>query len=248
MMESFYNNLPVFLNENDYHKIDSLILPESINNSLKKNYESLISPASFALKKFIKRDPVGISSIAFEKLKQLQFDDNFQLQDGYIFTKDNKHLIIFLNPVFATNKTDENTVFINKLDKIIHSIVSQNNNAISAEYFGGPAVAAGNAAQVKKDVILTVSISLLIILLFVGWVFRKASIPFISFLPAVFGGSIALAILFIVKSTVSVIALAIGSVLLGIIVDYALYIFSIYRTKGSFTEVLKDMSTTIALC
>lgn len=248
MMDIFVDNLPVFLNDDDYKTIDSLISSKSIERSLDKNYKSLISPTGFVLKKFIMQDPVGVTTLAFNKLKQLQFDDNYEIQDGYIFTKDRKNLFIFINPAFAASQTSENTYFIKQLDETIQTISAKTGNKVSAEYFGGAAVAAGNAGQIKKDVILTVLISILIILTFVAWYFKQISIPFISFLPAVFGGALALAILYMVRKNVSVIALAIGSVLLGIIVDYSLYIFSLYRTKGSFEAVLKDMSMTIALC
>ena len=247
MMEILYNNLPLFLADNDYKKIDSLIDAKTIDKSIEKNYRNILSPISFSLKKFITRDPIGISSLAFLKLKQLQFDDNFEIIDGYIFTKDKKHLLIFINPKFAPSKTSENSVFINSLENTISNLTLKN-KTIKVDYFGATAVAMGNATQIKKDVAVTVSISILIILLFIGWFFRRVSIPFISFLPAIFGGSIALSIIFILKSNVSVIALALGSVLLGIIVDYALYIFSLYKSKGSFEEVLKDMSLTIFLC
>ena len=92
VMEVFYDNLPIYLSDNDYIKIDSLISIDAVKSSLSKNYKTLLSPTSFALKKFITRDPVGISSIAYEKLKQLQVDENYEIENGYIFTKDRKHL------------------------------------------------------------------------------------------------------------------------------------------------------------
>ena len=165
----------------------------------------------------------------------------------YVFTKDRKHLLLFIDPVFPANKTSENNIFIDKLDNLLNALYEKNNN-IQTEYFGAIAVAVGNAKQIKKDVLLSVIISLLIIMLFVAWYFRKISIPFISFLPAVFGSAIALTIVFLFKTNISVIALAIGSVLLGIIVDYALYIFSLRKVKDSVEEVLRDMSLTIFLC
>ena len=248
LLDVFVDYLPIFLNDNDYQAIDSLILDKNIEKSLDKNYKSLMSPSGLVLKKFILQDPVGITTLGFNKLKQLQFDNNYEIQDGYIFTKDRKHLFIFINPAFSASQTSQNSIFIDKLDNVIQNITAKSNQKVTTEYFGGAAVAAGNAKQIKRDVILTVLISLIIILVFVAWFFKRISIPFLSFLPAVFGGAIALAILYLIRSSVSVIALAIGSVLLGIIVDYSLYIFSLYRTKGSFELVLKDLSITIMLC
>ncbi len=102
--------------------------------------------------------------------------------------------------------------------------------------------------KLKKILPLPLSVSMIIILLFVGWFFRKASIPFISFLPAVFGGIGALAFIFLLKGSMSTIALGIGSVLLGIIVDYALYFYSIYKTKDSIEAVISDLSISIIMC
>ena len=248
VMDIFYTNLPIFLSKSDYVKIDSLIAEKSIKYSLEKNYRTLLSPSGFVLKKFIKRDPVGISAIVFDKLKQLQFDTTYEIYDGYIFTKGRKNLLLFMNPVFSSNKTSENTLFFEQLDKLINSFHSKYQSGINIEYFGAAAVAVGNAYQIKKDIMWSVSISILIILLFVAWYFRKISIPVLSFLPALFGGALALAIICTFKTNISIIALGIGSVLLGIIVDYALYLFSVYINKKSFEELLKDMSLTIVLC
>ena len=119
---------------------------------------------------------------------------------------------------------------------------------LKAEYYGASAVAVGNAEQIKNDIALTVTIAIIIIFVFVGWYFKRASIPFISFLPAVFGGIAALAVLFIFRGKMSTIALGIGSVLLGIIVDYALYFYSLYKSKGSIELVIRDLTLSIAIC
>jgi len=51
----FYNNLPLFLEEKDYLKIDSLIAPHKIDEAMEKNYNTLISPAGSFLKKHFPR-------------------------------------------------------------------------------------------------------------------------------------------------------------------------------------------------
>jgi 1-acyl-sn-glycerol-3-phosphate acyltransferase len=248
MMEFFYENIPLFLTENDYQKIDSLLLPETIDKTLEKNYKTLISPTSFALKKYILLDPIGISSLALNKLKQFQIEEGYGVQGGYIFTGNRKNLLLFIDPVNPPTETRKNAIFFKQLDKLLKVLSVKNDYIIKAEYYGSSAVAVSNAEQVKKDIALTVTISLVIILLFVGWFFRNAIIPFIGFLPAVFGGIAALALIYIIKAKMSTIALGIGSVLLGIIVDYALYIFSLYKAKGSIEVVIRDMSISIAMC
>jgi uncharacterized protein len=243
-----YKNLPIFLNEEDYLKIDSLLTEETIGKSVEKNYKTLISPAGFSVKKYILQDPVGITSLALVKLKQFQIEDGYEIIDGYIFTKTRRNLLLFLNPLNPPNDTRQNAVFFSNLDNLLQYLSEKNNFTIKAEYFGSPAVSVGNAEQIKKDITVTVTVAVLIILLFIGLFFKNRSIPFISFLPAVFGGIMALAIIFILKGKMSTIALGIGSVLLGIIVDYALYFYSLYNSKRSVEVVIRDLTMPILIC
>lgn len=248
VMNFFYENLPIFITEKDYQKIDSLLLPATIDRSLEKNYRTLISPASFAMKKYILIDPVGINGLVLNKLKQFQLAEGYEIIDGYIFSGNKKNLFIFLDPVNYPSETLQNSIFLGNLDKLLKYLSAKEEFTIKGEYYGAAAVAVGNAQQIKKDIALTVTLAIILILLFVGWYFRKASIPFISFLPGVFGGVLSLALIYIIKGKISTIALGIGSVLLGIIVDYALYMFSIYKVKRSVELVIKDMTIPILTC
>jgi 1-acyl-sn-glycerol-3-phosphate acyltransferase len=241
-------NLPIFLTENDYKVIDSLLTPEAVEQSLEKNFKTLISPAGFGLKKYILQDPVGISSLALVKLKQFQPEDSYEIIDGFIFTKDRRNLLLFINPSNPASETRKNAAFLEKLDNLLHYLSAKNDNQIKGEYFGSTAVSVGNAVQIKRDIAITVTVAVLIILLFVGLFFRNRAIPFISFLPAVFGGIMALAIIFIIKGRISTIALGIGSVLLGIIVDYSLYFYSLYNSKRSVEKAIRDIAMPISIC
>ena len=84
------DRLPVYLDEKDYKTVDSLIEPEKIKETLQQNIRTLTSPAGVALKNIISNDPVGISFIGLKKLQQLQYDENFELYDSYVMTKDHK--------------------------------------------------------------------------------------------------------------------------------------------------------------
>ncbi len=248
VMQFFYENLPVFLDETDLQKIDSIITPENIDRTIEKNYQTLISPASFAFKKYILTDPLGINALALNKLKQFQIDEGYELINGYIFTKNKRNLLLFIDPANPPNETGKNALFFKKLDKLFQHLSAKHQNTIVAHYYGSAAIAVGNAEQIKKDIQLTLTVALILILISIAWFFRKISIPFISFLPAVFGGGLALAVIYLIKGSMSTIALGIGSVLLGIIVDYAIYIFSLNRLKKSIPIVLNELSISISIC
>jgi predicted exporter/1-acyl-sn-glycerol-3-phosphate acyltransferase/2-polyprenyl-3-methyl-5-hydroxy-6-metoxy-1,4-benzoquinol methylase len=248
MMALLYAHTPVFLTDADYLRIDSLILPAHIDRAMEKSFNTLVSPAGFAMKQYIVQDPLGISALALAKLRHFQVGEGYEIVDGFIFANHRRDLLFFVDPLNPPNETGKNALFFKQLDDLLEKLNTSSEHAVTASYFGAAAVAVGNAEQIKKDISYTVTVAMVIILLFVGWFFRRTDIPFISFLPAVFGGVMALALIFLARGSMSIIALGIGSVLLGIIVDYALYFYSILRNKGDIEKVMKDLTLSILMC
>ncbi len=248
MMKLVTGHLPVFLEESDFRLIDTLLRPGAIENALKKNYKILVSPASIMLKQRIKTDPLGITNLAYEKLNRLKAGENFMLNNGCVYTSDLKHLLIFIVPSHPGSETANNELLISGIDEIIQSLSSGKDSLFKVQYFGGAAVAVSNARQLKKDITLTLIIAIVLIFLLVGWYFKSIRVPLLGMLPALFGGILALGILFLTKGKISAISLGIGSVILGLIVDYSLYLINHYRNKKDIELTLKEMSMTIVLC
>ena len=241
-------NLPVFLEEEDYTAIDSMIAPGAVGGSLERNYKALLTPAGFLLKNRIREDPLGLGNLVLKKLKSLQVSGQFTIADGFIATRDRKNILIFVTPANPVNETSKNSQLVKGIDRILERTAEKYKGSVKGRYFGAIAMAAGNAAQLKQDIILTILIALVLIVLLIGWYFRSIKIPLLGFLPALYGGGLSLAVLFLVKGTVSAIALGIGSVILGLIVDYALYLINQYHRHGDMEKVIRQMSGTILIC
>jgi 1-acyl-sn-glycerol-3-phosphate acyltransferase len=232
------DHLPVYLTEKDYVAIDSLITPAKVKETLEQDLRTLTSPAGFALKSMISKDPVGITFLGLRKLQQLQYDENFELYDNYIVTKDRKHLMLFITPKFPPNNTAKNALLLKGLD----SLIDNNNSHVTATYFGATAVSVGNALQLRKDSLLTQGVTVLFIVVFLGLYFRKKRAPFIILIPVIFGALFSLACIYFIKGKISVIALGTGSVVLGIAVNYSLHVFNHYRHTRNIRQVIKDLA------
>lgn len=237
------DHLPVYLNEKDYIAIDSLITPAKVKETLEQDLRTLTSPAGFALKSMIGKDPVGITFLGLKKLQQLQYDENFELYDNYIVTKDRKHLMLFITPKFPPNNTGKNALLLKGLD----SLIDNNNSNVTANYFGATAVSVGNALQLRKDSLLTQGVTVLFIVVFLGLYFRKKRAPFIILIPVIFGALFSLACIYFIKGKISVIALGTGSVVLGIAVNYSLHVFNHYRHTRNIREVIKDLALPMTI-
>jgi uncharacterized protein len=246
----YYKNMPVYMLAEDYKRLDSILTSEGIKNTIANNYRSLISPAGMIFKQYITADPFSIAGTALKRLRSFQLNTNYNMYNGYIFTKDKKHLLLIISTTLPPSETSGNAVMVKSIRDIISRLTSQDQykTKLNAELYGAAAVAVANAGQIKKDIAITVSIAILIILVFVGWFFRSAAIPLVSFLPALFGGSVSIALIYFIKGNISAISLGIGSVILGIIVDYAIYMYNLYRIKKETEIVIRDLALSILLC
>jgi 1-acyl-sn-glycerol-3-phosphate acyltransferase len=242
----FIENLPVFLQEEDYKTLEELITEQQIESTLEKNYKTLLSPASIMLKKNILRDPIGITPYALKRMQGLQLDDNFELENGYIFTKDKKHILLFINPKTKPSDTKLNKELIAKIDTAI-SYSNKINPQASSEYFGSHAVALGNAERIKKDVILTLSITIISLLILLTFFFKKIQVFFLIFLPVAFGACFSLALIYIFKESISAIALGAGSIVLGIGIDYSIHFYTHFKHTNSLSATVKDLATPLTM-
>ncbi|MBW1297178.1 MMPL family transporter [Aquimarina litoralis] len=242
-----YRHLPFFLTDDDYAFIENQINPDSITKVIENNYKSLISPAGLVTQKFIVKDPLGLTPKGLQKLAQLQLGDNYDLYNGFLVTKDRKNLLLFLTPELATNETGENTIFVEQLKQITEELNNTFQETANATLFGSTLYAVANAKQIKGDIQLTISIAMSILLLILIFFYRKLTVPLIIFTPTVFGAILAIAILYIIKGKISAISLGIGSVLLGITLDYSLHILTHFRNNNDVKELYKDVSMPVLM-
>jgi 1-acyl-sn-glycerol-3-phosphate acyltransferase len=247
LLNTITDHLPVYLDQADYQDIDSLITPATVAQSLRRDINTLNSPAGFGLKKIILRDPVGISFLGLKKLKQLQYDDNFELYDSYVMTKDHRHLLIFLTPAFAPNNTGKNAELLQGLDQIADSLQQVHSQRLEADYFGAVAVSVGNALQLRTDTLFTQGITVVFLFVFIGLYFRKKTAPFLILIPVGFGTLFALAAIYFLRGTISVIALGSGSVVLGVAVNYSLHVFNHYRYTNNIREMIRDLTLPLTV-
>lgn len=236
-----YEHLPLFLTDTDYQRFDSLLTEKGIQAIMQKNYTNLLSPAGIALRSYILRDPLGLGSEALKHLQDFQLEANYEIYDEHIFSKDGSTLLMFITPVFSTGSTGKNDELIKILEEELQHVQGES-LTIRAEYFGGPSVGVYNARQIKKDTILTSSLALLIIIVFISLVFkRKRSIPLII-TPVLFGGLFALFLIFFIKGSISAIAVGAGSAVMGIALSYSIHMLAHQNHVSTVQQLIKEIA------
>jgi 1-acyl-sn-glycerol-3-phosphate acyltransferase len=246
VVQSIQQNLPLFLNDADYLKMDSLLSDSGISDRLENSYQQLVSPTGIITKHIITKDPVGISYLAMEKLQRLQIDNNVEMYDNYLVSKDHRHLIFFITLKYKPGETGKNLPLIDGLDKVINEL-SPTHPGLKASYFGGAAVAAGNARQLQRDTILTISIMLVLLAIFLFGFFKRKRIPFLILIPVVFGALFSLCFVNLIHGHISIIAVGAGSIILGIAINYSLHFLTHLKHVGDVRGVIKDLVKPMTL-
>lgn len=245
---SFVNeNLPLFLDEKDYKEIENKLQHDSIKTKVAQNFEALSSPTSLVTKDFIVNDPLGISFIALKKLQNLNGNSDFILKDGFLITKDESKLLLFLNPKLSGSETEQNTKFSEILYGIQNQLNQEFEGKATIDYFGSSLIAVANAKQIKSDILTTVLISMSTLMILLILFYRKLFIPIIIFLPSVFGTLAALCFLYFYKDAISAISLSIGAVLLGITIDYSLHILTHYKATSDVKTLYKEITKPLLM-
>ncbi len=246
LYEYFSDNLPFYLQEEDYKAIAPRLTPEGIDATMLKNYKTLVSPISIVSKKMLMEDPLSLAGLPLQRTKKLQLDDNIQLYQNHLISKDRKHILFFIELAQSPNETAKNGKLIAGMDALIEEFKQTTPN-IHIEYFGPAAVAVANAQRIKQDIMLTISLAMVALFLFIFLFYRSFSVFFAAVTPGLFGAGVAIACLSIWRDSVSVISLGVGSVLLGITIDYALHFFTHHKDQKDVEALFKDLTAPLLM-
>jgi predicted RND superfamily exporter protein len=241
-----YDNAPVFLDESMYLQLDSLLKKEQIERQMVENYDIVTSNTGMAYKEIITRDPIGLRNIFISQVGNFGLGGNYVLYNGHIFTSDTTVAVAFLAPNFKTFDSRLSTQFVEILQAAVDEYTEQNPD-IEILYHGQPALSVSNADRIKKDLLLTVFVSLVLILILLNGCFKNKSNLFYLIAPIVYGVLFAMSVMYFLKGSMSIMALGIGAIIMGVAFSYCLHIIAHYKYVGNPEKVLEDQTVPVVL-
>jgi 1-acyl-sn-glycerol-3-phosphate acyltransferase len=215
-------NLPFFLEEDDYARIDSLIRPQNIENQLKADKELLMSPMGGFVRDVILHDPLHFSQNALKNLEAFKQNDNYNTDNGFIFNKKGGCIVVITSK-YPVSETANNKLLADEIYSAVRQTVSEFKHEIKIVPFGAALVSITNADQIKSDSIFAVSIALALILALLFYFFRNLKPLFFIVISVTFGALFSLGVMALFNSTISIIAIGISSIIFGIAINYPLH-------------------------
>ena len=118
---------------------------------------------------------------------------------------------------------------------------------MSVHFTGGPAIAVGNASQIKEDSMVSVGIALCLILLLLVLVFRSWKNLLLVLFSIAWGWLFGLGGLALFHDDVSIIVLGISSVILGIAVNYPLHLTAHLYHSSDVKSALREIVSPLVV-
>ncbi len=234
-------NQPLFLTDKDYRRMDSLLAePDYVATCMQNIRRMLAFPTASVVIEGVKSDPLNLYSPTLQRLTALNAAEGYRVEDEYLFNEAADKAFAFFSSPFSGSDTKNNAVLVTLMDDVIKMTMQDHQN-VKISAVGAPTIAVTNAQRVKNDSFL--SISLAIVLIFSILMFtmaRKRNLLWLG-ISILFGWVFALAVIALFKTSISIIVVGIGSVIVGIAVNYPLHYLDHIKQEPNKREALKDV-------
>ena len=233
-------NWPYFLTEADYARMDSLLaVPGFVDEKMAENQRSFYSMASSFSAQYMRSDPLGLFSPVLQRLEALNPATKSRVEDGFLFTGDGRTGVVLFNSPFGGSESGKNAELKALTDTVKARTAAQFPD-LRITSTGGPEVAVENASRIKKDSFLALALAAILICIVLWLSYKRFADVFWILVSILAGALFALGIIACFKSSVSLIVLGIGSMIIGIAVNYPLHYVDHLKYQGDKRKALAD--------
>ena len=266
------DNVPILIEPARYGDIESLISKERIYSQMATNLEKVSSPEGAIFYRIMRYDPINLRSILMSgiggsgdvrdadttsdngasavssqgsdfNMAQL-LGGNFTLYGNHLFTADTTVALVFISPNFISFDSKAGTRLVNKIEHSIKELEAQHPD-LEVLFHGPPVQSVFNSRQIKQDLTLTMGLSLIFVCFLIMICFRNKSTLPMLLLPIVYGAFFAFMCMFILQGMMSLMALGIGVIVLGVALSYCLHVITHFKYLTDPVRVLYDQARPV---
>ena len=229
-MAQLYAYLPHFIPDSVYDRFDAIFTPEAIHNALQRDRAILSTPGGSFLAPAIQSDPLGLLDLS-----------TFNLQPSTA-----KRSYAFYATPHGSTETKNNAALVDSLTRVTEEVGAMY-PGLSLRWIGAPVISVGNARRIKTDTMVCIALSLVLIIALLAYAFPRRRDLWLIVLATSLGWLFGMAVLRLVTPSVSAVVLGIGSVLIGIAVNYPLHLLVHQRYTTSVRQTLNEVLSPLVV-
>ena len=249
-MDYGFEHLPSLIDTGFYDAFAAALEPAALDAQMARNLELIESDMTGETTRLVCTDPFALRDIFLARLMPEGAMDgsvgDYTIENGHFFCPDRTVAMAFLSPSFQQTDSGTSTKFARILNQERKAFEAAHPDA-RIYFHGAPLGAVSNAGTIKQDLVWTVGISLLVILTILLLAFHRLRFIAHLLLPVVYGTFFALACVYWIKGYMSLMALGIGAIILGVALSYCLHVLIHYYYVEDVEQMLKEESTPVVL-
>lgn len=238
-------HIPSFVDTSAYHAFAEALVPEHAAAQMQADYDMLMEDETGDVLQMIAYDPLNLKDAVIGDLLQGAVG-GYNIVDGHFFCADSTVAIAYLAPAFKSLDSKAARGFSRMMSQAKREFENLYPE-VKVLVHGDPIGSVSNAGRIRSDLMVTVGISLVLILILLGLCFKSFSFLWKLLLPIVYGTAFALAVIYWVRGGMSLMALGLGAIVLGVAISYCLHVLIHHFFVGDPEKLLLDESTPVFL-
>lgn len=238
-------HIPSFVDTSAYHAFAEALEPEHAAAQMQADYDMLMEDETGDVLQMIAYDPLNLKDAVIGDLLQGAVG-GYNIIDGHFFCADSTVAIAYLAPAFKSLDSKASRGFSRMMSQAKCEFETLHPE-VKVLVHGDPIGSVSNAGRIRSDLMVTVGISLVLILILLGLCFKSFSFLWKLLLPIVYGTAFALAVIYWVRGGMSLMALGLGAIVLGVAISYCLHVLIHHFFVGDPEKLLLDESTPVFL-
>jgi len=226
MFEQLQAQLPVLLNSNELHELEGRLQTPALEQRLAWMKKTMSQPQGLMLKEVAQTDPAGLGDVVSLRLRALQAGiGDAYIVAGRITSADGRHILISAVPGFRPSELRQSASLMSSVLSAARRVETQfPAGSVRIAITGAHRVALDNATMIREDTTRTSVIATVAVALLMCAAYRRRWLALLGLAPTVFGVLGALLAFHFTGDVVSAIAIGCGSILIGVTVDYGIYV------------------------
>ncbi len=246
-MDYAMEHIPSFVDTAWYRSIEQVITPEAIEAQMAENARIIQEDETGDATQMVVMDPLNLRGLVLQQMAEGgSVMGGFNMDDGYFFSIDKTVALAFITPSFSSMDTGQSTRFVRMINKAKKEFEASHPD-IRILVHGNPQGGYSNAGTIKHDLVWTIGLSLLLILFIMIMSFHNLYFVWQQVVPVIYGALFSLACMYWIKGVMSLMALGISAIVLGVAISYCLHVLIHYYYVGDVEKMLRDESTPVFL-
>ncbi len=247
-MDYGFEHLPCFIDTSLYAAFEAALEPEAVEAAMQRNLELLEADETGETSQLVTMDPLGLRDILLNELMPGDGGSvgGYTIEDGHFFCPDKTVALAFLSPGFNSMDSHAGTQFYRLMHRE-RKVFEAAHPEVRVLAHGTPLSSVSNASTIKGDLLMTVGLSLLVILVILLLSFHSWTFIWQQIVPILYGAVFALACMYWIKGFMSLMALGLGAIVLGVAISYCLHVLIHHYFVGDVEQMLREESTPVTL-